>query len=186
VVLLPVLKPADWDGLTGGARAHVWLGTPHQPLVLVAYAWEADDGRLDYVTRDNDPFPDRDSLVWQAFDNLERYHTGFELVESGGGRMLVSAGRPFAAERVLCQNHMLSAHEKLEADEILVSIPRRGAMLACAIDCPEQVRHTMISLHTESWTVAETDPDRITGELIVVEGGSKTGRMPISDLDGLR
>lgn len=177
-----MLKPADWEGLEGGARAHVWMGTPDHPLVLVAYAWEADDGRLDYVTRHNDPFPDRDALVREAFDNLEQYPTSFELVESAGGRMLVSAGRPFAAERVLCQSHMLSAHDKLEADEILVSIPRRGAMLACAIDCPDEVRHTMISLHTDTWSQVDGDAERITGELVVVEGGSKTGRMPISDL----
>ena len=182
VELLPVLKPAGWEGLAEGARAHVWLGTPDEPLVLVAYAWAEGDSELTYVTSGNDPFADRDQLVREAFDNLERYHTTFELVESGEGRMLVSAGRPFAAERVLCQSPMLAAHDKLDAAEILVSISRRGAILACAMDCPSQVRQAMIAIHTENWNGAQTDPDRITGELIVVEDGSKTGRMPISDL----
>jgi hypothetical protein len=158
------------------------MGSAAQPLVLVAYAWEDTGGHLEYVTRSNDPFSDRDALVWEAFENLERYQTGFEVVESGGGRMLVSAGPSFAAERVLCQSHMLIAHEKLGSDEILVSIPRRGAMLVCAMDCPDEVRHTMISLHTDSWSQVGGDPERITGELIVMEDGSKTGRMPISDL----
>lgn len=180
--LLPVLKPAGWEGLAQGARAHVWVGTPDQPLVVVAYAWAADGGQLRYVTSENDLYQDRDELVREAFDNLESYHTDFELVASGGGRMLVSAGRPFVAERVLNQTHMLAAHDKLEAEEILVSIPRRGAMVACAIDCPDQVRQTMISLHNESWAGAGHDPDKITGELIVVADGSKIGRMPISDL----
>jgi hypothetical protein len=121
-------------------------------------------------------------MVRQAFDNLEHYHTDLEVVESAGGRMLVSAGRAFAAERILCQSHMLRAHEKLEAAEIVVSIPRRGAMLASALDCSDEVKQTMVKLHAESW--AAGDADRIIDELIIVKDGRKSGTVPVADAHG--
>ena len=181
--LLPVLKPARWDGLANGAVAHVWVGTPSEPVVVVAYAWSSDEG-LSYVTEQSEEFPSRDAMVRQAFDNLELYHTDLEVVESAGGRMLVSAGRAFAAERILCQSHMLRAHEKLEAAEILVSIPRRGAMLASALECSDEVKQTMVKLHAESWADVSTDAEHIIDELIIVKDGRKSGTVPVADAHG--
>jgi hypothetical protein len=151
--------------------------------VVVAYAWSSDEG-LSYVTEQSEEFPSRDAMVRQAFDNLELYHTDLEVVESAGGRMLVSAGRAFAAERILCQSHMLRAHEKLEAAEILVSIPRRGAMLASALECSDEVKQTMVKLHAESWADVSTDAEHIIDELIIVKDGRKSGTVPVADAHG--
>ncbi|MGF1595969.1 MAG: hypothetical protein ACFCVK_03415 [Acidimicrobiales bacterium] len=186
LLLLPVLQSAAWPGLADGARAHVWLGTPVEPSVLVAYAWLADDETLTYVTADNDPTEHRDDLVKEAFRNLEYYHTDFEVVEAGSGRMVVSAGWPFAAERVMCENHMLLAHEKLEAETIVVSIARRGAVIACAANCPAEVRHTMYSLHAEAWDDPDAVTERVTDELVVFNNGIMTGSTPIVLDDGGR
>ncbi|MFV0259741.1 MAG: hypothetical protein ACK5PP_14990 [Acidimicrobiales bacterium] len=195
--IFPVLRPADWLADNPDAAAHVWLGTTDHPLVLVTYAHLGADGSLRVLDADHpiaggghpdDRADDADlrpgeEVVRAAFANLDAYPTDFEAVDAGGGRMLVSAGRALAAERVLSQAHMLRAHELLEAEEVLVSIPRRGAVLACSIDCSDQVRRSMMHLHTEAWGQARSEPDRITGELVVFEQGVKTGRMPIAELN---
>ena len=180
-MLLPVLKPATWVGLRNGARVHLWIGTPTEPVVVVAYGRQRSDDSddLDFVLA-SDPDAGSDDLVREAFDNLEYYHTDFEVVEANGGRMLVSAGWPFAAERVLCQSHMLLAHQKLDAEEIVVSITRRGSLLACAFDGNEAVRQSMSVLHSESHADAVAAGDDIFGDLILVRNGGKAGILSAS------
>ncbi|MDH3684063.1 MAG: hypothetical protein OEV40_29430 [Acidimicrobiia bacterium] len=170
-MLFPVLKPATWAGLHSDARVHVWIGSPRQPSVVVAYAWHDADERLRYVTTANG-YGRSDDLVREAFHNLEHYTTEFELVEADGDRMLVSAGKPLTAERVLCESHMQTAHEKLDADELVVAVPHRGLLLACARDGGEQVRRTMAALHREAYDEAVTTGDEIFDQLIVLREGA--------------
>lgn len=178
VRLLPVLKPAEWEGLSQGARAHLWLGTNEMPLVVVGYAWENSD-ELTYVTQQTDEHDDPDVIVRQAFDNLEEYESGFETVEANGSRLLVSAGRPFAAERVLCESHMLRAHDELGSARVVVSIPKRGAMVACAWGCSDEAKNTIVNLHLESWKSAD-DQERITDHLVVFDKATKIDTMAVS------
>ena len=175
--LLPVLKPAVWDGPDRGARAHVWIGTPETPLAYVAYAWESH-GDLTYVTHQTDDNDDPDEIVRQAFANLEEYESGFELVESNGSRLLVSAGRPFAAERVLCESYMVQVHEALDADEVVVSVPARGSVLATTRSCSPEARNTLVSLHREAWATASDE--RITDQLVVFKVGLKTATLSVA------
>lgn len=173
------MKSPEWTGPASGARAHVWLGTTATPLVLVGYVWYDEGEDPIYVTSENDRSGGNDELVAEAFENLEQYHTDFEVVEAGAGRILVSAGRPFAAERVMCESHMLLAHEKLDSSEILISVARRGAVLVCALDCSNEVKQTMIGLHAESWDNPDALTDRIVDDLVVMRAGTVTGMIPI-------
>lgn len=177
--LLPVLKPAEWEGPSRGARAHLWIGTSKEPQVYVGYAWESKDG-LTYVTHESDENNDADEVVRQAFANLDEYGADFELVEAIGARLLVSAGRPFAAEQVLSEVYMMEVHEALEAETIVASVSRRGSMLACALECPDEAKNTMVNLHREAWLTADDD-QRITNQLVVFSEGVKTVTMAVSD-----
>jgi len=176
--LLPILKPAEWEGLAHGARAHLWLGTPDFPLVFVGYAWENGD-ELTYVTRQGSEHDETDDLIGQAFDNLEAYDTPFETVETNGARLLVSAGRPFAAERVMSEGFMLGVHAELGSDRVVVSIPKRGSMLASAWDSPREARTTIVSLHLEAWRSAGHS-EYITDHLIVFEMGLLAGTLSVT------
>ena len=199
-MLLPVLKPASWDGLRGNARVHVWIGTPEYPMVLVAYAdLPGNDHRADASSEwddvityavgvDGDDVPyattasaygRSDQLVVDAFDNLGDDLIDYELVESDGGRMLVSAGEPMAAERALSEGSMLMAHDKLDADEIAVSVARRGSLLAAATDSGAQVRKTLTSIHHETYRNAVGEGQEIFDRLLVYRGGILTGTLEI-------
>lgn len=176
--LLPVLKPAQWDGPSAGAHAHLWIGTKEEPEVYVGYAWESRDG-LTYATQQSCGDHGSDEIVRNAFANLDRCEIDFELVEANEARVLVSAGHPFAAEQVLSERLMLAVHEALGADDVVVSISRRGSMLACARDCPDDAKQTMVDLHLEAWLTAAAD-DRITDQLIVFSLATKTATMAVS------
>ena len=75
--VFPVLKPASWQGLTYGARAHVWIGTPQAPEVVVAYGCY-DGGFASYITNETPAYNDLDVLVREAggkparWKNLEK------------------------------------------------------------------------------------------------------------------
>lgn len=177
-MLLPVLKPATWDGIRSDARVHVWLGSPTEPMVIVAYAEGWDDRELTYMTTKS-AYGASDEMVRDAFDNLAAYHTDFEVVEADGERMLVSGGGPMAAERALNQSHMLSAHQKLDDEEIVVSIARRGSLLACGRDVGAKARQTMVKLHAESYRAAVSGGEEIYGGLIVFREGVVSGLLDV-------
>ncbi len=177
--LLPILKPAEWDGIEKGARVHLWLGSTTEPLVFVGYAWESDD-ELVYVTRQADDDPE--AIVKVAFENLENYEVGLEAVATNGSKLVVSAGSPVSAEKVLCESHMLQVHDLLDSDRVVVSVAKRGAMLACAWDCAPEARATLVNLHLEAWKSADHF-EAITDHLVVFESGVRSSALAV-DTDG--
>ena len=180
--LLPVLKPIRWSGIEQGALAHVWAGTPDDPKVVVAYAYVGENGTV-FLPSEGLGATEQEAAIRDAFNNLERYESSFELVEASGGKILVSAGREFAAERALCQSHMLRAHSLLDAAEIVVSLARRRTVLACAYQCPESVKATMVGLHRESWENGGPESDRVLKDLVIMADGRKVRTIPL-DADG--
>jgi len=184
VRVFPVLKPASWQALTYGARAHVWIGTPQAPEVVVAYGcW--DGGFVSYITNETPAYNDPDVLVREAFDNLKAHEGELQVVGTGADRVVISAG-PFAAEQVLSERHVLAIHDRLEAAEIVVSIPRRDALLACPADASEQLRRTVTGLHREAWEGRSQPGDQVLDDkvfdgLLVFSAGLKTDVLPLGE-----
>lgn len=168
---LPVLLPGTWDGPTRGAYAHRWLGDPDDPQIVIGYRDGCDD--RGWALRDGPTARDEDEVVAEAFANLDRCRVGTELVEAEGARVVVAAGLPHTAEMVLSQRFMLDVHRSLEADQVLVSLARTGAMLACSFDDDNAALPTIVELHNEAWATAQVE-ERLTELLIVFEAGRKT------------
>lgn len=175
--MFPVLKPARWQGLELGARAHVWIGTPAEPVLVVAYGC-FEGGLLSYVTNDVSGYGHPDVLVREAFDNLAAHPIELQVVGAGADQVLLTAG-PLTAEQVLSEAHMLRAHEKLGVDRIVVSIARRDAFMACAAEASDQLRRTMAALHLEAWANGDAHRERLLGDLIVFERGLKVGTIEV-------
>ena len=175
--MFPVLKPAHWQGLEHGARAHVWIGTPAEPVLVVAYGC-FDGGLLSYVTNDVSGYGHPDVLVREAFENLAAHPIELQQVGAGADQVLLTAG-PLTAEQVLSEAHMLRAHERLETDRIVVSIARRDAFMACAADASDQLRRTVAGLHLEAWSDSGGHRERLFGDLIVFERGLKVATVPV-------
>lgn len=177
--LLPVLKSTDWQGPQSGARVHWWLGTAQEPVAYVTYAWESFEG-LVYVTQTEGGGigEELNEIVGRAFENLGEISSTFEIVEADGSKLLVMAGQPFAAERVLVQQHMREVHEALGAERIVVSVAKRGQLLAGAYDGSAQARATLVNLHREAFVTG--GDDRVTDRLIMVDDGAVIDSLAIS------
>ncbi|MEM8923150.1 MAG: hypothetical protein AAGD35_06580 [Actinomycetota bacterium] len=148
---------------------HRWIGPPDEPRALVAYAWDSNEG-LVYVTHD-DPVDDgEDEVVRRAFANLEEEEAAHQVVETDDSRVLVATSA-FAAEKVLLERYMRTVHQALDAPTVVVSVARRGTLLACDVDAPERARTTLTQLHSESFVAA--GENRITDRLVVVNDGVK-------------
>ncbi len=182
--VFPVLKPASWQGLAYGARAHVWIGTPQAPEVVVAYGcYEA--GFASYITNETPAYNDPDVLVQEAFDNLKALDVELQVVGTGPDRVVIAAG-PFAAEQVLSERHVLAIQDRLETAEIVVSIPRRDALLACPADASDQLRRTVTGLHREAWEGRGQagEPaldDQVLDGLVVFSAGLKVDVIPVGE-----
>lgn len=178
-MLFPVLQPADWPGLLHGPRVHRWLGTNDEPAVLVAYAWERPGDRLEYVTERT--CPDwGDHVVREAFDNLIARAPSFELIEADGNQMLITVGVPFAVERILSEDHMRIAQERLGVEEIVVSIARRGTMLICDRAADASLQRAMNSLHLDAVDAARADRELLYDQFVVVKDGVRVGTLPVA------
>jgi hypothetical protein len=145
---------------------------------VIAYAVGVDGDDTAYATTATN-YGRSDQIIVDAFDNLGGDLIDYELIESEGGRMLVSAGEPMAAERALSEGSMLMAHDKLDADEIAVSVARRGSLLACALDSGDHVRKTLTSIHHETYREAVAEGAEIFDRLLVFQNGCLTGLLDI-------
>jgi hypothetical protein len=177
--VFPVLKPAHWQGLAHGARAHIWLGTPDAPEIIVAYGCY-DGGLVSYVTNETSGYGEPEALVKEAFDNLKDRAIELQVVGTGADRVVIAAG-PMAAEQVLSERHMLAAHDRLETDSIVVSITRRDAFMACAAAASDQLRRTMTGLHMESWTGQSRSTERLYDQLVVFDKGLKVDTIAVGE-----
>jgi hypothetical protein len=176
-MLLPVLKRRDWPGLDTGMQAHVWIGTTEDPRVLVAYV-ERSGGQQEedevYVSQTAATLRGT-ALLEDAFANLEDQHSSFEAIETGGHRLLLSMGPGVVTDRAMLQSHMLLAHEKLEAAEIVVSIPRAGVLVVADRWAEPPVRRALLDAHHRGLHDGSAEGDLLFEDLIVMADGWPTG-----------
>ncbi|WP_253256031.1 hypothetical protein [Formosa algae] len=122
---------------------------------------------------------DAKQITQEAFTNLENYDTDFEFVKALHNKALASSGNDFSSERLLSQAHMLRAHTMLEADELLVSVPRRTCMMVISKTADEDTINKFIYLHNHTWKDDSYGNAPITNALFVVKEGSIVGHIPL-------
>jgi len=81
---------------------------------------------------------------------------------------------------------VLAIHDRLEAAEIVVSIPRRDALLACPANASEPLRRTVTGLHREAWEGRSQPGDQVLDDkvfdgLLVFSAGLKTDVLPLGE-----
>ena len=175
--LFPVLKPGSWQGIDQGAVVSTLVPGKDQPKVVIGFAYDAPDNLI-FLTHGQLGNRTGKEVIGEAFNNIEKYDTKFEISQKLEGRVLFSSGSDFASERILSESHMKKAHELLGANELLVSVPRRTCMMVSNYnETNKALRQQTIALHKRAWNEPEYGNEQITDILFVVAEGKIVGTL---------
>lgn len=176
--IYPILKPGNWVGIKAGAVRKTLLGTPDNPELVIAYGYDAPTNFVFLMPQDLEG-KDPDTIINEAFRNIEEYQQEFEASSTLNGRVLLASGQDFSSEKILCKSHMMKAHELLKADELLVSIPRRRCMMITSRKEDRELLDLFIRLHKDAWGDDSYGNPPIINALFVIINGEIDGVIPL-------
>ncbi|SHJ19904.1 Protein of unknown function [Mesonia phycicola] len=176
--IYPILKPGNWVGLKAGALSSTLIPSADGAEVVIGYGMDTPDNFV-FLTQQHLETMDAKQITQEAFTNLEAYHTDFEFVEALNNKALASSGNDFSSERILSKSHMLKAHAMLEAEELLVSIPRRSCMMVISKTADEDTVNKFVYLHNHTWNDDSFGNAPIINALFVVKDGAIVGHISL-------
>lgn len=176
--IYPILKPGNWVGVQAGAIKQTLLGSPENPELVVGFGYDAPSNFVFLMPQDLEG-KDPNEMLRQAYQNLKDYKQEFEVSAGLKGKVLLASGQDFSSEKILCRSHMLKAHELLQSDELLVSIPRRRCMMVCSRGADKELLNTFVALHNNAWQDDSYGNAPIINALFLVKEGEINGVLPL-------
>ncbi|WP_159023654.1 DUF1444 family protein [Formosa sp. L2A11] len=176
--IYPILKPGDWVGLKAGALSSTLIPSEDGAEVVIGYGIDTPDNFV-FLTKKHLETMDPKQITQEAFQNLENCDTGLEFVASLDNKAVGSNGSDFSSETILSRTHMLKAHAMLDAEELLVSIPRRTCMTIISRDVDKDTMNTFAYLHNYTWEDDSFGNAPITNSLFIVKDGNIVGHIPL-------
>lgn len=176
--IYPILKPGNWVGVQAGAIKQTLLGSPENPELVVGFGYDAPSNFVFLMPQDLEG-KDPNEMLRQAYQNLKDYKQEFEVSAALNGKVLLASGQDFSSEKILCRSHMLKAHELLQSDELLVSIPRRRCMMVCSRGADKELLNTFVALHNNAWQDDSYGNAPIINALFLVKEGEINGVLPL-------
>lgn len=178
--IYPILKPGDWIGIQAGALKQTLIGTQEEPELVVAFGYDAPNNFV-FLMPDDLEGKDPGRILQEAYDNLEKIESEFEISETLNRQVLTASGKDFSSEKILCKSHMLKAHALLNAKELYVSIPRRSCMMVTSKRVDEELLNTFLYLHNHTWNDETYGNAQIINALFVVVDGNIDGIIPLDN-----
>lgn len=178
--IYPVLKPGDWVGIQAGAIKQTLFGTQEEPYLVTAFAYDAPSNFVFLMPKDIEG-KDPQQILQEAYKNLDAVESNFEFVSALENKVLTASGHSFSSEKILSKNHMIKAHELLDADELLVSIPRRTCMMVISRKETEELTNMFLHLHNATWEDDSYGNAPILNALFTVVDGEITGIIPLEE-----
>ncbi|WP_158977987.1 hypothetical protein [Cellulophaga sp. L1A9] len=77
----------------------------------------------------------------------------------------------FSSEKILSKKHLQEAHEKLAADELLVSIPRKGLIFVCSKNISDEDYGNFLNMHAGIVLQENEDLEFLCEDIFVVKNG---------------
>ncbi|MEL6656170.1 MAG: hypothetical protein AAFP77_08980 [Bacteroidota bacterium] len=176
----PVLKNGAWPGLQAGALRQVLVGSEEDPQVVIGFGYDTPENVL-FLTQLDLKDLDPNQILVDAYKNLGEYETSFEYASRFDKKLLVSSGMEFSSERILVKEHMMKAHEMLDAEEILVTIPRRRCMLVMDRQAEPELINAFVAMHRNAWQDDSYGNAPIANMLFVLKAGQMIGTIPMED-----
>ncbi|MDJ1496451.1 hypothetical protein QNI19_26180 [Cytophagaceae bacterium DM2B3-1] len=172
--IYPILKPGDWVGIQAGALKQTLLGTQEQPELVVAFGYDAPTNFVFLMPNDLEG-KDPGQVLTSAYENLEAIESPFEFIGSLANQALAASGNDFSSEKILCQSHMRKAHKLLQAEELLVSIPRRTCMTIISRQADRDSLAKFAAIHNYTWQDDSYGNAPIINALFIVKDGLISG-----------
>ncbi|WP_289044040.1 hypothetical protein [uncultured Olleya sp.] len=177
--IYPILKPSNWVGLKAGALSSTLIPAEGETNgVVIGYGMDTPDNFV-FLTKQHLETMDGKQITKEAFENLQHYESNFELVGALNNKALATNGKDFSSEIILSKSHMLKAHAMLEAEELLVSIPRRTCMTIVSRQADEDTLNKFAYLHNHTWNDDSFGNAPITNSFFIVKAGTIVGHIPL-------
>lgn len=148
--IYPILKPANWAGIKAGALKQTFIGSKENPQIVIGYGYNTPENFV-FLTHQHLKKMDGNKIIKDAYQNLADYQVAFKYTKEQNKKMLIASDTDFSSEKILSVKHMLKAHDMLNAENILVVIPRRRCMLAIAKNAEKEVIDTFVKIHQNIW-----------------------------------
>lgn len=176
--IYPILKPGSWEGLKQGALKQTIFGTEDNPDLVIAFGYNAPSNFI-FLTPEHIKGKDPQKIITGAFINLENVSIDFEVSGTLQQKVITASGNEFSSEKILCKSHMQKAHQLLQAEELLVSIPRRRCMMITSKQFGKEIVNQFMKLHLHAWGDASYANAPIINALLSVEDGEISGFFPM-------
>ncbi|MDN3619619.1 DUF1444 family protein [Polaribacter undariae] len=179
--IYPILKPGNWVGLKAGALNSNLIKSEAGPKVVIAYGIDTPDNFV-FLTQKHLENMDLKQITNEAFRNLGNYETEFTYSEAFQNKLLTSSGHDFSSERILSNLHMLKAHAMLDAEDLLVSVPRRSCMMVISRDSDEELLGAFLDMHKNAWEDGSYRNAPVANILFTMKEGHITGHIALDNI----
>ena len=114
-------------------------------------------------------------------NKIEDIPTAF--LQESENKIVVCADVEFVSETILSKMHMLKIHQLLESDDLLVSVPRRGVLIACSKNESDEVTEKLAGL-TYIFYKDENLDDCLTTDVFWLHKGEIRANVPLKKKNG--
>ncbi|MGB3466748.1 MAG: DUF1444 family protein [Cyclobacteriaceae bacterium] len=169
----PILKPGNWPGIKAGAIKQTLVGSPDNPEVVLGYGYDTPENFI-FLTHQHMQTLNSKEVVDNANANLKNYKAQLTYSEKLDKQVLFGSGEDFSSEKILVREYMQQAHKMLDAEEVIVSIPRRRCMMVVNRDNKQLIK-TFLDLHLRAWHEDDYGNAPITKLLFILKDGDIQG-----------
>tara|TARA_A100000171_G_C2110502_1_gene134748 strand:- start:253 stop:849 length:597 start_codon:yes stop_codon:yes gene_type:complete len=178
--VFPVFKPGDWIGLKSGAIFDTILSDGDERILVKAYGYDLV-AEFRFITFKDMENMNAENLRMAAIKNINAYQVDFRQPGQLQGQVFVAADQGFASEKILDAQLMQELAAKLNTDELVVSIPRRGSIMVAPMNLTGDIFQMFVHLHQTAYN-ENNGMAPITDFLITVKDGKIDGAIELASL----
>lgn len=177
--IFPILKPGDWNGLKYSAH-RIILGDQNNPQLVIAYGYNLP-GSFSFLTVKDLESKSLEEIHEEAKNNINERQVSIEKSDRLPDPILLASGDDFSAEKLLSKSFLLEAQNQLEAEELLISIPRRRCMMIGNRKSSEETLTMFTQLHLVAWNEDNYGNAQIFNGLFIAKDGEVQGVIPLNE-----
>ena len=177
--IFPILKPGNWNGLKYSAH-RIILGDENDPQLVIAYGYNLPSS-FSFLTVKDLERKSLEEIHEEAKNNIEEHQVKIEKLERLPDPILLASGDDFSAEKLLSKSFLLEAQNQLEAEELLISIPRRRCMMIGNRKSSKETLEMFAKLHLAAWNEDNYGNAQIFNGLFIAKDGNIQGVIPLNE-----